>query len=143
MQDDFSKIRPILQKVGFFSLLKHEELDHIIKALKKRKVASGSEIIKQGEKGEAFFLILSGEVSVHVRKGMMSQQKKTGDLRSGDFFGEMALITDEPSSATVIADEPAELFVLYKNDFKKILLANPKISNIITGMLAKRKNGNS
>jgi CRP-like cAMP-binding protein len=142
MEDDFSKLRATLQKVDFFYSLNFGELDHLIKVLKKRKVAQGTTIIKQGEKGDAFFLISSGAVSVYIKKGMMGSQKKVADLEGGDFFGEMALVSDMPRNATVIADAPAELFVLYKSDFKKILLANPKISGIITEVLAKRKQSN-
>lgn len=139
MQDDFSSLRAILQKVDFFYSLKFEELDHLIKALKKRKVAKGHEIIKQGEKGDAFYMISSGAVGVYIKKGMMGSQNKVAELGQGDFFGEMALVADAPRTATIIAEEPTELFVLYKTDFKKILLANPKISGIITEVLAKRK----
>ncbi len=64
------------------------------------------------------------------------------ELRSGDFFGEMALVSDEPRSATVTADDACELFVLYKKDFKDILLASPKISAIINRVLADRKSQN-
>jgi CRP-like cAMP-binding protein len=142
MQDDFSNLRSALQKVDFFYSLKFEELDHLIKALKKRKVAKGQSIIKQGEVGDAFFLISSGAVGVYIKKGMMGSQNKVAELSDGDFFGEMALVADVPRAATVTALEPTELFVLYKSDFKKILLSNPKISGIITEVLAKRKHDN-
>jgi len=140
MQDDMSKLRSILQKVDFFYSLNFAELDMLIKALKKRKIAAGAEIIKQGAPGDAFYMIASGSVSVHSKKGMST--KKVASLSSGDFFGEMALVTAEPRNATVIADEASELFVLYSKDFKKILMSNPKIAAIIKEVLAKRKMAN-
>jgi len=138
MTDDISKLREILQKVDFFYSLSYSELDELIKTLKKRTVPSGQTIIRQGEKGDAFFMIVSGSVSVSVKKGMVGQ-KKVAELGAGDFFGETALVTEEPRNATITADERCELFVLYKKDFKKILLANPKISTIINKVLAERK----
>ncbi len=140
MQDDISKLRSILQKVDFFYSLNFAEIDMLIKALKKRKIASGTEIIKQGDTGDAFFMIASGSVSVYTKKGMTV--KKVATLSEGDFFGEMALVTSEPRSATVTANEPCELFVLYSKDFKKILMANPKIASMIKEVLAKRKMAN-
>ncbi len=138
MQDDITKLRQTLLKVDFFYSLHFDELDLLIKALRKRKVAPGTVIIKQGDVGDAFYLISYGKVSVHIKKGLISQ-KKVAELTDGSFFGEMALVTDEPRTATVIAEEPTELFVLYKSDFKKILLKNPKISVVISQELQKRK----
>ena len=141
MQDDFSMLRNALQKVDFFYNLNFGELDELIKALKKRKVRQGETIIKQGEIGDKFYIIGSGEVSVHIKKGF-GGAKKVATLTTGDFFGEMALVTDLPRTATVIAEEPTELFVLYKADFKKILMKNPKISSIINAALTKRLSNN-
>ena len=141
MQDDMSKLRSALQKVDFFYSLHFNELDQLIKALRKRKVARGKTIIRQGEKGDAFYLISSGRVSVHIKKGMVGS-KKVAELSTGDFFGEMALVTEETRSASVLAEENTELFVLYKSDFKKTFLSNPKISAIINEVLAKRKSSN-
>lgn len=142
MEDDITRLRQTLQKVDFFYSLHFDELDLLVKALRKRKVAPGTVIIRQGEKGDAFYLVSQGCVSVHIKKGLVGGQKKVAELPTGSFFGEMALISDEPRNATVIADEPTELFVLYKSDFKKILLANPRISEIINSEIQKRKSQN-
>jgi voltage-gated potassium channel len=142
MNDDMSKLREALQKVDFFYSLSYMELDELIKSLKKRTVPAGNTIIRQGEKGDAFYLISTGKVSVSVRKGMVGGQKQIAELGPGAFFGEMALVADEPRTATIIAKERCVLFVLYKKDFKKILLANPKISTIINNVLSERKEQN-
>jgi len=141
VQDDFSLLRNALQKVDFFYNLSFGELDELIKVLKKRKVKQGEIIIKQGEIGDKFYIIGSGEVSVHIKKGL-GAAKKAATLSTGDFFGEMALVTDIPRTATVIAEEPTELFVLHKVDFKKILMKNPKISLIINEAFSKRFSDN-
>ena len=141
MADDMSVLRSALQKVDFFYSLNFSELDMLIKSLKKRKTKKGDVIINQGEIGDKFYLIGSGSFSVHVKKGMGGSQK-VADLGDGDFFGEMALVTELPRTATVIAEDNGELFILYKKDFKKILLANHRISAIITEVLAKRRASN-
>ncbi|MCE5300442.1 MAG: cyclic nucleotide-binding domain-containing protein [Spirochaetia bacterium] len=139
MQDDFSKLRSTLQKVDFFYSLSFPQLDELIKVLKKKNVKQGETIITQGDIGDKFYLIASGEVSVNIKKGI-GGSKKAATLHDGDFFGETALISDMPRNATIIAEEPTELFVLYKKDFRKILMANPKINHIIQGALLQRKN---
>ena len=138
--DSISRLRVILQKVDFFNSLKLNDLDMLIQALRKRKAIKGDEIITQGTPGDSFYMISKGRVSVYVKKGMT--KVKVAELRDGDFFGEMALVNDEVRNATIVADEPVECFVLYKTDFKKILLANTKISAIIKEVLSKRKRTN-
>ena len=133
MADDFSMLRSALQKVDFFYSLNIMDLDSLIKALKKRKVKRGETIIKQGEVGDKFYLIGEGGFGVYIK------DKKVAELSEGQFFGEMALITDLPRTATVTALDNGELFILYKRDFKKILLSNPKISAIINEALSKRR----
>lgn len=141
MADDMSVLRSALQKVDFFYSFNFSELDMLIKSLKKRITKKGEVIIRQGEIGDKFYLIGSGSFSVHVKKGFSGAQK-VADLSDGAFFGEMALVSDMPRTATVIAESPGELFILYKKDFKKILLSNPKISAIINEVLARRKASN-
>jgi CRP-like cAMP-binding protein len=133
MPDDFSRLRSALQKVDFFYSLNIMSLDALIKALKKRKVKKGDILIKQNEIGDKFYLIGFGDFGVYIK------DKKVAELSDGQFFGEMALITDLPRTATVTALTDGELFVLYKKDFKKILLSNPKISSIINEALSQRR----
>jgi CRP-like cAMP-binding protein len=135
MSDDFSMLRSALQKVDFFYSLNIMDLDALIKALKKRKAKPGEVIIKQGEIGDKFYLIGSGAVNVSINN------KKVTELGEGDFFGEMALVTDLPRTATITVVEPTNLFLLYKRDFKKILLSKPKIAHIINEVLEKRRSG--
>jgi CRP-like cAMP-binding protein len=119
--------------------LNFAQLDELINALKQTTIKKGTEILKQGDMGDKFFIIGSGEVSIHVKKGMRGT-KKVAVLGDGDFFGEMALISDLPRTATVIAEKNSEMFVMYKRDFRKILMANPKINQLIQGTIVKRKN---
>lgn len=141
MPDDMSMLRSALQKVDFFYSLSFSELDMLIKALRKRKVKRGETIINQGEIGDKFYLIAYGAFEIYVKKGM-GGEKKVADLSDGDFFGEMALVTELPRTATVTAAEDGEVFVLYKKDFKKILLANPKIAGIINDVFSRRRASN-
>lgn len=122
----FTHLRRVLQQTYFLHSMNMNELDKLVAGLKPMRVFKGFEIIKQGDPGDAFYLIASGRVSVWVNKG--KDRVKAADLRSDDYFGEMALISNEPRIATVIAEGLTELFVLQKADFDKIFMKNPAIA---------------
>jgi CRP-like cAMP-binding protein len=117
------------------------ELDKLVAALKPMRVFKGFEIVKQGDPGDAFYLIASGRVSVWVNKG--KSRAKVADLRSDDYFGEMALISNEPRIATVIAEGLTELFILQKADFDKIFMKNPAIAEKLRAAYEKRGQASS
>src|ERR1700722_465894 len=121
----FNRLRSVLQNTYFFQALKLNELDELIGHLRMVRVQKGYEIVKQGDPGDAFYLIAAGKVSVWMKKGF--RKSKVADLGPDEFFGEMALLSNEPRNATVVAEEVAELFILQKYDFEKILMKNPVI----------------
>ena len=136
----FSRLRHVLQNTYFFQSLKMNELDELIGHLRMIRVQKGYEIIKQGDPGDAFYLIASGKVSVWIKKGF--KRSKVAELVSDDFFGEMALISNEPRSATIVAEDVTELFILQKYDFDKILMKNPAIAQELKKAYHERKERN-
>jgi CRP-like cAMP-binding protein len=137
----FAQLRSVLQDTYFFQALKFHELDELIGCLRMIRVQRGYEIIRQGENGDAFYLIASGRVSVHVKKGFHTV--KAAELGKDQFFGEMALISNDPRSATVKAEEVTELFVLQRKDFDQILMKNPAIAQEIRNAFVERKAKNN
>ncbi len=137
----FSRLRHVLQNTYFFQSLKMNELDELIGHLRMIRVQKGYEIIKQGDPGDAFYLIASGKVSVWIKK-TFNKKLKVADLQTDEFFGEMALISNEPRSATIIAEEVTELFILQKYDFDKILMKNPVIAQELKKAYHERKEKN-
>jgi len=133
----FARLQSVLQGTYFFQALKVNELDELICHLRMIRAQKGYEIIKQGDPGDAFYLIAKGRVSVMVKKGFKTVKAAT--LGADDFFGEMALISNEPRSATVVAEEVTELFVLQKHDFDQILMKNPAIAQEIRKAFFERK----
>jgi CRP/FNR family cyclic AMP-dependent transcriptional regulator len=126
-------LRDTLQKVDFLYQLKLDELDHLMGALKKRSCPAGYTVIKEGDPGDAFYMIATGEVEVSAKGKVLTARK------AGEFFGESALVNDSRRSATVKTKVAAELYVLYKEDFNKILMANPGIAASIKLAAAQRK----
>ncbi len=133
----FSRLRHVLQNTYFFQSLKMNELDELIGHLRMIRVQKNYEIIKQGDPGDAFYLIAAGKVSVWKKKGF--KNSKVAELQTDDFFGEMALLSNEPRNATIIAEEVTELFILQKYDFEKILMKNPAIAQELKQAYFDRK----
>jgi CRP-like cAMP-binding protein len=130
------KLRKTLQGVDFFNRLKLEELELLVDHLKKRSVPRGHILISQGEKlADAFYMISSGRCTVWIKKG--GSMVKVADLGADQYFGEKALVTNEPRAATVRAETACELYVLYKEDFNTILMHNPSIAQEIKFHIAQ------
>ena len=135
-QDDrtpIRKLRDCLASVDFLRQLKLDELDKLMGALKKRNCPAGNVIIKLGDPGDAFYMVSTGKVEVSDKTKVLAER------HAGEYFGESALVTDHPRAATVKALVDTELYVLYKEDFKKILMANPGIAESIRVHMAKLK----
>ncbi|HEX8619833.1 MAG TPA: Crp/Fnr family transcriptional regulator, partial [Thermoanaerobaculia bacterium] len=89
------------------------------------------------ESGDVFCLIREGQVKVT----MISPEGKEiilSLLGPGDFFGEMALLDDEPRSATVVATEPLELMTIWRNDFLQIMGQNFDITKKVLAEISRR-----
>jgi putative ABC transport system ATP-binding protein len=91
------------------------ELMEVAQKMKVRRYAAGESVVTQGESGDRFYVVRSGSLDVEIREGESS--RKIRSLGARDFFGERALIVNEPRSATVRALEPVELYSLDKQDF--------------------------
>jgi CRP-like cAMP-binding protein len=129
------KLRDCLQKVDFLGQLKLDELDKLLGALKRRQCPPGVTVIKQGDPGDAFYMISSGRVEVFDKGKLLTSR------HPGEYFGESALVTDSPRMATVKTAVETELYVLYKEDFNKILMQNPGISAAIRAHTVKLRQG--
>ena len=140
--EEYKHILGTLKNVDFFGKLKMGEFELLIGHLKKLICHKGHVIIKEGSAGDAFYMISSGKVAISKKKGLFGRTT-LAYLGSGEYFGEMALITHEPRTATVTAEEDCELFVLFSEDFKHILMANPAIGHAIQDVLKGRQASNN
>lgn len=95
-------------------------------------VPPGEILCQEGDLGDFFYLIVSGEAEV-TRHGQF-----VTNLKEGDIFGEMSLLTGEPRSATVSAKTPMDLYKLNKDNFGKILTSSPHLAWALSRNLARR-----
>ena len=134
--DDIRRLRECLQATLFLDRLKMPELEKLMAAMKKQHIPAGLTVFKQGAKADTFYLVSQGRLSFWVNKG--KENRKVTELHPKDYFGETALISDAPRSATVKAETDCDLFLLHKADFKKILMANPWIAEEINANMAHK-----
>jgi CRP-like cAMP-binding protein len=122
----------LLRSVPLFAELSTAELNRLARLMDEVDVKEGTVVIREGNTGGEFFIIVEGEVA--IRRG----SRRLGTLGAGDFFGEIALIDKGPRSATAIAQTPCRLLVLASREFHSMLNAEPKVERKILRTLAAR-----
>jgi cAMP-dependent protein kinase regulator len=100
---------------------------------------AGEKVVTEGEGGDSFYLIRSGTVRV-TTQGMSSggQEVELGTMRDGEFFGEVALLTAKPRTATVVAASNLELMELSRNDFIEIVGKFPSVRKVVEAYQKQR-----
>jgi small-conductance mechanosensitive channel/CRP-like cAMP-binding protein len=126
-----------LRGIDLFQPLSDDELGKAVEAFRHLHYAAGERVIQEGDEGDTFFVIDGGEAQ--VLKSIGGTDRPIARLGEGQFFGEMALLTGERRSATVVAQSDVDLFSLDKNGFHAILVANPTIAEEISAILAERR----
>ncbi|MBI2058773.1 MAG: cyclic nucleotide-binding domain-containing protein [Nitrospirae bacterium] len=129
---------PFLLRVPFFAAMdSEEELLRIASRVTLRRYAKGDVVYREGDVGDALYIIRTGRVRISVRSEA-GVDRPVAYLGAGEIFGEMALLIEEPRSATVRADTAAEIIVLLKEDFHALLREDPAIALELSRTLSRR-----
>lgn len=99
-----------MRSLPFFKPFTDQELLIILETSKWLRCGSGEIVVKEGDTEHSFYIILKGSVRIQKRVGMASMKKSISYLKKGQCFGEMSVITGQPRSADVAAEE--ETYVL-------------------------------
>jgi CRP-like cAMP-binding protein len=121
-----------LQRVPLFSGFDEDELRRVAELSRIVEAPAGKVITQIGEAGDSFFVIIDGTVVVRTPVGA------GGQLRPGDFFGEMSLVDGEPRSATVVATTDLRLLVVDRSHFCRLLDEAPDLTRRILTILSRR-----
>jgi len=128
-------IRDLLRQVTYFENFTDLEVRQLIEVGYRKRLRASDILFREGEPGNAFYIILTGSVEVFVEK----IHKYLTTLEAGKFFGELSLLLGIPRTATVRAIEETMLFVVNKKGFEKLLQEQPELSEVIIQELAKHK----
>jgi CRP-like cAMP-binding protein len=121
-----------LAEVPLFEGLSKRHLRRIAKLARIRRFASGSAMVRTGDSGRSFYVLLDGKAKV-VRADGRSRR-----LGVGDYFGEMALLDDAPRSADVVAEGEVLALTIDRPGFAKLLRAEPALAQALLRTLAAR-----
>lgn len=112
---DFNMNLRVLTSVKLFSRLSEAERAKLSESFDLEKFSTDATVVKQGDKGHKFYIVKTGAAKV------IANDIEVGQLNTGDFFGEMALLEDEARKATVVATSEMECFALDREVFERIL----------------------
>lgn len=126
-----------LRRVPSFDRLTPKTLSEVADKMRLERHAPGTEVVRQGDAGDKFYLIRQGEIEVLVSSNGQTQRVAT--LGVGDFFGEAALITGEPRNATVRATNDLEVYTLGKEDFRAVLESSATFADELRRVLFQRQ----
>jgi len=118
-KDKVSMIKAVLQKVEIFSSFDERKITHLEMAFERCDFNEGETIIRQGEEGDKFYLIISGKCE--WTKKLPSGEVERGDLLLKNHFGARALITKEKRATTIITKSHVKTLALSKEDFNEII----------------------
>ena len=122
----------MLRRVPLFSQCSRRELDEIAGLADELQLADGRELTREGARGREFFVLIDGEAEVRRKT------RKIDTLSSGDFVGEMALVTGRPRNATVTTKGIVRALVITDRAFKRLLENSPTIQVKVLKALAER-----
>src|SRR5262245_24203530 len=129
---------PVLNQVPLFSGLPPEACDRLEAQMSRRDYPPQTVIVKEGGAGDAAFVILNGLVAVRRRDKDSGLEFTLTELKPGEMFGEMALLTGKPRTATVVALEPTTCAVLERANFEQVLRSHPMLAMFLTAVMAER-----
>ena len=122
----------LIARVPLFAGLAKKELGQVASIADEIDLPADKVLIREGERGREFFVLLEGEAEV-TRKG-----EKLATRRAGEFFGEVALVSNLPRIATVRTSKPVRALVIRDVDFRALLQRTPAIAVKVLQAVADR-----
>lgn len=129
----------LVRSMDLFKPLSDDRIHELCSRLAHGNFARGETIVQEGQKGNSLFLLMSGSVEVFSKDDEDGSLDRIGRLEAGDFFGELSLLTGEPRSATIIAENDVEVLIIEKGDLVPLLESQPDIVGKLSLALAQRQ----
>jgi CRP-like cAMP-binding protein len=130
-------LKNLLATSPLFRPFNHQQQLDLIRRFDGHEVAANTVIIREGDAGQGLFVVLSGEVEVGKQQAG-GGQLSLARLRAGDVFGEMSLLSNQPTSATVTAARPSTILFLGREYFQRLVEALPQIRQYFQELAERR-----
>jgi putative ABC transport system ATP-binding protein len=126
----------ILKRCPVFKEMSPSDLTDVAQKMKEERFVAGSTIIRQGDVGDKFYVIAEGTTDIIIESG--TGTRAAASLGSGSFFGEVALLRDQPRNATVAARDSVLVYSLAKPDFLAAVKAHKSFEEQLSAQLFHR-----
>jgi MFS family permease len=125
----------ILAAVPIFAPLPGGSLEHVAARLVPLRIDAGTVVVREGDAGDRFYIVAEGEIEVS------QYDRPISELRTGDYFGEIALLRDTPRTATVTARTDSVLYALDRDDFLAAVTGHPQAAEAAETVMSARLAG--
>jgi CRP/FNR family transcriptional regulator, cyclic AMP receptor protein len=122
----------LIRKAPLFARCSRTEMKEIVKLADEIDLREGKEMTREGSPGREFFVLLEGTADVK------KNSRKVNTLGPGDFFGEIALVSHAPRTATVVATSPVRALVITDRSFRRLLDDSPQVKTKVMEAMAMR-----
>ena len=119
-----------------FDELLDDEFTELATELQSREFEEGSTVVEEGAPGDSMFIVASGRVRVTTKKG--DEELELAELGAGEFFGEAALLSGRPRTATIRALEPVHCLELTRSSLDRILEKHPRVREVMDDFNRRR-----
>jgi small-conductance mechanosensitive channel/CRP-like cAMP-binding protein len=132
--DRLERLEAALKRVELFAPLSDDQRNALASRASDHLFATNDAIVREGDAGRSMFIVLSGAAKVTTAAGV-----QVATYGAGDYFGEMALLTGQPRSATVTASSECAVIELTADALREVALANPDVLRRISEIVAARR----
>lgn len=141
VMDEFYRKRvldTLLQISPLFSGMSEADRKELVRRFESVQLDTGDVIIREGDEGKALYMVKHGAIQVSKKHPETGEEIKLAVLREGDFFGEISLLQNIPTTADCAALVPTDLFRLPKPAFRELIMMNPQILETVSTMAEER-----
>ena len=117
------RARDVLAQVPLFEDLSPRHLKRVADRMEQQRFMEGASVVKAGEEGDTFYVIVEGEADVVAPDGRV-----VATLRPGEFFGEISLLDGGPRTASVVAATPMLMLTLARAAFRELIEVEPRVA---------------
>jgi CRP-like cAMP-binding protein len=132
----------LLARIELFTQLEPDELEDLAVSLKQRVFGEHQSLLKQGDPGDSMFILIEGLLHVFIdfdTPDGSEKEMRVAQVRAGEFFGEMSLLTGEPRTATIQAATESVVYEITKDAVERLFAKRPELMESMSHVVADRK----